>query len=209
VTGDVGSLVVVHGGEPVGIITESDVVAVAAARGDTDALTVGDVMSEDLVTVDPDASVEAAVESLRAHDVEKLPVLEDGTLVGIVTTTDVADYVPRDTWTTGDPVSSHERHRFTRPDTAYENEEWDFESYGTEGRHRRRRPRHLHEDALRERRPGLRGRPRATRTASTSTRRTPRGPASVGGSPTGRWSRGSSAPRSPGSPDSPSTSHRK
>jgi len=35
--GDVGSLVVVHGGEPVGIITESDVVAVAAARGDTDA----------------------------------------------------------------------------------------------------------------------------------------------------------------------------
>jgi len=89
-------------------------------------------MSEDLVTVDPDASVEAAVESLRAHDVEKLPVLEDGTLVGIVTTTDVADYVPRDTWTTGDPVSSHERHRFTRPDTAYENEEWDFESYGTE-----------------------------------------------------------------------------
>ncbi|MCU4800483.1 CBS domain-containing protein [Halobacteria archaeon HArc-gm2] len=130
--GDVGSLVVVHGGEPVGIITESDVVAVAAARGDTDALTVGDVMSEDLVTVDPDATVEAAVESLRAHDVEKLPVLEDGALVGIVTTTDVADYVPRGTWTAGEHAPVQKRHRFTRPDTAYEDEEWDFESYGTE-----------------------------------------------------------------------------
>jgi len=128
----IGSLVVVHGGEPVGIITESDVVAVAAARGDTDALTVRDVMSGDLVTIDPESTVEAAVERLRTNDVKKLPVIDDGKLAGIVTTTDISDYVPHVTRTSGDLVPVQERHRFTRPDTAYEDEEWDFESYGTE-----------------------------------------------------------------------------
>lgn len=128
----IGSLVVLHGDGPVGIITESDVVAVAAARGDIDALTVDDVMSEDLVTIDPESTIEAAVERLRTHNVKKLPVLDGGELVGIVTTTDVSDYVPHVTRTTGEHAPVQERHRFTRPDTAYEDEEWEFESYGTE-----------------------------------------------------------------------------
>ena len=128
----IGSLVVVHGSEPVGIITESDVVAVAAARGDTEQLTVADVMSDDLVTIDPDSTVEAAVERLRTHDVKKLPVIEDGALVGIVTTTDISDFVPHVTRTSGDHAPVRERHRFTRPDTSYEDEDWEFESYGTE-----------------------------------------------------------------------------
>jgi acyl dehydratase/CBS domain-containing protein len=128
----IGSLVVTHGDDPVGIITESDVVAVAAARGDTDELTVADVMSEELVTIDPESTVEAAVERLRTHDVKKLPVLEDGDLVGIVTTTDISDYVPHVNRTAGEPAPVQERHRFTRPDTAYEDMDWEFESYGTE-----------------------------------------------------------------------------
>ena len=128
----IGSLVVVHGSEPVGILTESDVVAVAAARGDTEELTVADVMSEELVTIDPDSTVEAAVERLRTHNVKKLPVMEDGKLVGIVTTTDISDYVPHVARTSGEHAPVQERHRFTRPETAYEDEEWSFESYGTE-----------------------------------------------------------------------------
>lgn len=128
----IGSLVVVHGSDPVGIITESDIVAVAAARGDTEELSVGDVMSEDLVTIDPDSTVEAAVELLQTHNVKKLPVMEAHNLVGIVTTTDISDYVPHVRRTSGEHVPVQDRHRFTRPDTAYEDEDWEFESYGTE-----------------------------------------------------------------------------
>jgi len=129
--GGIGSLVVVRDGEPVGIITESDIVAVTAEEGDTRALTVEDVMATALVTVDADTDVERAVERLRTHGIKKLPVVEDGTLVGIVTTTDISRYVP----TLGRPSSEEmpqpERRRFTRPDTLYEDDDWAFESYGT------------------------------------------------------------------------------
>ena len=130
--GGIGSLVVVGGdGRPVGIITESDIVAVTAAEGDTRALTVEDVMATELVTIEPDADVEAAVERLRAHGIKKLPVVDDGVLRGIVTTTDLSNYIPQLSHPTPTRVDPPERRRFTRPDTLYENDDWSFESYGT------------------------------------------------------------------------------
>ncbi|KAA9399084.1 CBS domain-containing protein [Haloarcula sp. CBA1130] len=128
---DIGSLVVEDDGGCVGIITESDIVAVTAAEGDTRALTVGDVMAKELVTVSPDADIETAVERLRTNNIKKLPVVEDGTLVGIVTTTNLSDYIPHLTRTRGTADGPPQRKRFTRPDTLYEDESWTFESYGT------------------------------------------------------------------------------
>jgi CBS domain-containing protein/acyl dehydratase len=128
---DIGSLVVEDNGDCVGIITESDIVAVTAAEGDTRALTVGDVMAETLVTVAPGAEVETAVERLRTNNIKKLPVVEDGSLVGIVTTTDLSDYIPHLSRAEGPTDGSSQQKRFTRPDTLYENDDWSFESYGT------------------------------------------------------------------------------
>ncbi|EMA00724.1 CBS domain-containing protein [Haloarcula vallismortis] len=128
---DIGSLVVESDGDCVGIITESDVVAVAAVEGDTRALSVSDVMAETLVTVTPDADIETAVERLRTNNVKKLPVVEDGELVGIVTTTDISDYIPHLTRARGATGEPSQREQFTRPDTLYEDEDWTFESYGT------------------------------------------------------------------------------
>lgn len=127
----IGSLVVEADGDCVGIITESDVVAVTAEKGDTAALTVGDVMAEALVTVAPDADLETAVERLRTNNIKKLPVVEDGSLVGIVTTTDLSNYIPHISRPTPTGDLPSPRTRFTRPDTLYENEDWKFESYGT------------------------------------------------------------------------------
>ncbi|WP_254272451.1 CBS domain-containing protein [Haloarcula marina] len=130
----IGSLVVERDGECVGIITESDIVAVAAAEGDTDALTVGDVMSTALVTIGPDADIETAVERLRTHGVKKLPVVGADGLVGMVTTTDISSYLPHlshRSLSAADRSDRPERRRFTRPDTLYENDDWEFESYGT------------------------------------------------------------------------------
>ncbi|MFC7076936.1 CBS domain-containing protein [Haloarcula halophila] len=126
----IGSLVVQSDGESVGIITESDIVAVTAAEGDTRALTVGDVMSTALVTIGPDATVEEAVERLRTHGIKKLPVVEDGTLLGIVTTTDISNYLPHMEHPQPTTETQSQRSRFERPDTSYERDDWEFESYG-------------------------------------------------------------------------------
>ena len=126
----IGSLVVEHDGESVGIITESDIVAVTAAEGDTRKLSVGDVMATALVTIGPDADLTDAVERLRTHGIKKLPVVEDGELAGIVTTTDISRYVPHITSPAPSAESHPERRRFTRPDTLYEDDDWAFDSYG-------------------------------------------------------------------------------
>jgi len=128
---DIGSLVVEDDGDCVGIITESDIVAVTAAEGDTRALSVSDVMAETLVTITPDADIETAVDRLRKNNIKKLPVVEDGALVGIITTTDLSDYIPHLSRTRATAEEQSQQKRFTRPDTLYENEDWTFESYGT------------------------------------------------------------------------------
>ena len=91
---DVGSLVV-ENGEPVGIVTEKDVVGVLAAGEDPSAVTVSDFMSEPLVTVEPEAGLEEASSLLRKNDIQHLPVVDDGELVGIVTSTDLSYYLPQ------------------------------------------------------------------------------------------------------------------
>jgi CBS domain-containing protein len=53
------------------------------------ALTVRDVMTKEVVTIDADASVREAAERLLKHKVGSLPVLERGALVGILTTSDL------------------------------------------------------------------------------------------------------------------------
>ncbi|WP_236039474.1 CBS domain-containing protein [Haloarcula salinisoli] len=126
----IGSLVVERNGESVGIITESDIVAVTAEEGDTRKLTVADVMATALVTISPDANLEVAVDRLRTHGIKKLPVVEDGELVGIVTTTDISRYVPHITRPELSREPHPERRRFTRPDTLYEDDDWEFDSYG-------------------------------------------------------------------------------
>ncbi|MEF8780228.1 MAG: CBS domain-containing protein [Haloferacaceae archaeon] len=86
----VGSVVVVSGGDPVGIVTETDVLAVGTTfEGSFTEIPISRAMSEDPVTTEPDAPVEQAVETMREYGIKKLPVLEDGELVGVVTMTDL------------------------------------------------------------------------------------------------------------------------
>ena len=85
---DIGSLVV-ENGETEGIVTESDIVEAVGAEHDTDRMTVGQLMTKTVLTVDSTESIEVACERMRANGVKKLPVTDGETLVGIVTTTDV------------------------------------------------------------------------------------------------------------------------
>jgi len=90
----VGSLVV---GEDIveGIVTETDIVRAVGEGIDLDETTIGELMSDPVVTIRPHESVQVAGERMGHNGVKKLPVTEDGTPVGIVTTTDLAHFFPR------------------------------------------------------------------------------------------------------------------
>jgi len=82
-------LVVVEGDRPVGVVTERDFVSkIVVARKNAEQLRVKEIMSNRLITVSPDASVKDAARLLRENSIRRLPVVEDGRLVGIVTVTD-------------------------------------------------------------------------------------------------------------------------
>jgi CBS domain-containing protein len=90
---DVGPVPVVENGDRLaGIVTDRDIVLrVVAEGGDPQSTTVGEIMSRDLVTVDPDQPLDEALRLMARHQVRRLPVCEeDGRLVGIVAQADVA-----------------------------------------------------------------------------------------------------------------------
>lgn len=95
--GGLRHLPVVSGGALVGILTHRDILRAPTtffgfatdARAVLRALTARDVMTREVVTIDAEATVQAAAERLLKHKVGCLPVLERGALVGIVTTSDL------------------------------------------------------------------------------------------------------------------------
>lgn len=94
---DVGPLPVVEGGELVGILTDRDLVVRVIAEGrDLESTLVGDVYSGRPVTVSPDDRVDRALALLGQHQVRRLPVAEDGRIVGIVAQADIAREEPNE-----------------------------------------------------------------------------------------------------------------
>ena len=75
---EVGALCVVENDALAGIVSERDVVTHLAAGGDPAHLTAGEVMSGDLLTIGPDATLVEAARTMRDGQVRHLPVLSDG-----------------------------------------------------------------------------------------------------------------------------------
>jgi acetoin utilization protein AcuB len=76
-------LPVVDGGSVVGVVSDRDLRNVAAD------VTVGELMETKVVTATPDTTVREAANLLRGNIIGCLPVLDQGRLVGIVTTSDL------------------------------------------------------------------------------------------------------------------------
>jgi CBS domain-containing protein len=93
---DVGPLPIVDGNRVVGILTDRDIVIRTIAEGkDPQSVTAGEIASKQLVTIDPDQSLDEAAQLMAKHQVRRLPVCEeDGRLVGIVAQADVAIEAP-------------------------------------------------------------------------------------------------------------------
>jgi CBS domain-containing protein len=89
----IGALII--GDDPIkGIITESDIVRSVNERLDRETA-VTEIMSDPVVTMRPGESVRVAGERMGHNTVKKLPVTERGKPVGIVTTTDIAQFLSR------------------------------------------------------------------------------------------------------------------
>jgi len=88
---DVGSVPVVDGERLIGMLTDRDIVVRGIADGsDPHAVTAGDIASRDIVTVRPDDDLEEALRLMAQHQVRRLPVVDDGHLVGVLAQADVA-----------------------------------------------------------------------------------------------------------------------
>ncbi|GAB1336171.1 CBS domain-containing protein [Streptomyces sp. E-15] len=88
---DIGVVLVIEGEELRGLVSDRDLVVRALAEGgDPEQRTVASACSDDLVTVTPDEDLDHAVELMREHSVRRLPVVEGGHPVGIVSLGDMA-----------------------------------------------------------------------------------------------------------------------
>jgi CBS domain-containing protein len=90
-TEDIGSLPIVEGGRLVGMITDRDLTIRTLAEGKDVDTPVGAIASKDVVTIDPQQSLEEAARLMAENQIRRLPVVEeDGKLVGILAQADVA-----------------------------------------------------------------------------------------------------------------------
>lgn len=87
---DVGALIVESDSRIVGIITDRDIVVRGLAEGRGLDATVGEIASDQIVTVGPGDPVATAVEVMRDAAVRRVPVMDGDTAVGIVSIGDLA-----------------------------------------------------------------------------------------------------------------------
>ncbi len=89
---DVGAIPIVENetGKLIGMITDRDLVVRGIAEKRAGSNQVTNVMSENLITVSPDTSLEEASNLMAEHQIRRLPVVENGQLVGIVSLGDLA-----------------------------------------------------------------------------------------------------------------------
>jgi len=88
---DVGSLPIVEDGRLTCVITDRDLAIRGVAEGLGADTPVRELASKDVVTIDPQQSLEEAARLMAEHQVRRLPVVEeDGNLVGMLAQADVA-----------------------------------------------------------------------------------------------------------------------
>ncbi len=87
----VGSAVVIENGTPVGIVTEKDLISKIVARNKVPSeVSVEEVMSQPVITINPNTSLREAARIMMKKGIRRLPVVNNsGELVGIITDNDI------------------------------------------------------------------------------------------------------------------------
>jgi CBS domain-containing protein len=89
----VGYIIVLENGRPVGIVTERDLILkVMAEDKDPKETKTSECMSAPLVTIDPDKSIDEAVETMKKHGFRRLPVVKGDIIYGVFTARDLVEH---------------------------------------------------------------------------------------------------------------------
>lgn len=88
---DIGDVVVMEDGQITAIVTDRDMVVRGVAEGrDPESTSVSDVCTTGVETIEPEASVDDALNLMREKDIRRLPVAKKGRPVGIISLGDLA-----------------------------------------------------------------------------------------------------------------------
>jgi CBS domain-containing protein len=87
---DVGDVIVVEGDQLLGILTDRDIVVRVLAEGKSPNAPASEIATTELTTLSPDDDAVEAVERMRGEAIRRVPVVEDGRPVGIVSLGDLA-----------------------------------------------------------------------------------------------------------------------
>jgi CBS domain-containing protein len=89
---DVGVIPIVEHGQLIGLVTDRDLVVRGIAEKHPGSNQITNVMSHELICVSPDDSVDKATELMARHQIRRLPVVENGQLVGMLSLGDLASH---------------------------------------------------------------------------------------------------------------------
>jgi len=90
-TENTGAIPVIDEDELIGIVTDRDIVMRCVAEGgDPTQMTAEDIVSEELDTIDPDSEVEEALHMMSQKQIRRLPVVDNGELIGMLSIGDIA-----------------------------------------------------------------------------------------------------------------------
>jgi CBS domain-containing protein len=90
----VSSLIVLANDQPIGIVTERDFIKkICLKELKLSNIRVGDMMSRIRTSASPDTPIDVAVQRMVNNRIRRLPIFENGKVVGIITVTDLAKYL--------------------------------------------------------------------------------------------------------------------
>jgi len=91
---EISFLVVVKEGKPIGIVSERDIVRkIVADNKDAQTTQLEIIMSKNFKWVEPNASIESAVQKMLNNNIRRLVVLENENLAGVITQTDLTEFL--------------------------------------------------------------------------------------------------------------------
>ena len=91
----IGNVLVVENNQPIGILTESDILKKVVAEGkNAKDVLVEEVMTTPVIVTDPYIPVEEAMKTMGKCNIRRLPVVENGKLIGIITHKDISRISP-------------------------------------------------------------------------------------------------------------------
>jgi CBS domain-containing protein len=91
----VGSVIIVEGNNPIGIVTREDIINNVTAKDiQASKVLLKDIMNKKLITCEPDCDISEAARIMSKNKYERIPVISLGKLVGMISTREIARVAP-------------------------------------------------------------------------------------------------------------------